>query len=188
MTNPQYPCVSQNLKGPELKYARPVTSVVAESLVEATDGSYGNPGTPGTVVISQALDWTNNTGMTLKATPLFTRPRRALRTNDPLRGYLSEFWAMTSGTAPAVPVISTATINSRFGGGTDINEGCNWWDHFCDGATYAPFGQLTIAGGQQVRIRYECRIATEGSGLVSEQYYQARWHRIAILGDIVNVL
>lgn len=184
-----YPCVSQNLTGPELNYDRPVTSVVADHTAYSTgDGGFGNPGTPGTTIISQSVDWTNNTGLTVKASVLFLRPWRSIRTNDPLRAYLSEFWAMTSGTSPAVPVINTGAINSRFGGGTDMGEGCNWWSHHEDPMVYAPFGQLTITNGQQVRVRYECRIATEGSGFVSEQYVYSRNHRIVILADLTSVL
>lgn len=168
----------------EARWARPVSAIVLDSVVGVTGDGALTGNHSGTVMVTQDVTYNNTSGKTLLITPVFTRPSRYLRTNDPQRAWLRERWAHTAGAAPAAPTLPGTDI-TWFGGGTQDVGAWRWTELRQVGATYAPLGQFTVPTGQGLRVSYQCRLFTEqpigwtGSG----RLVYARGHRIVFVAD-----
>lgn len=179
-------CISGNFHAGdgELRFGRQVHGLVASHRATSTgEGSYGSHSAPGKLMIDQSLDWTNTTGAPLWCTVWFHRPYRSITANAPRRAYLRERWDLESGAAPSAPSLPVSPI-TEFGGGQGENIAWRFWLHFEESAFYTPYAQLAIDPGEQIRVRYDCRLVTEGGGSVSSISAYARWHDILILASM----
>lgn len=187
---PEHPdCVSANFaNGSQLAWGRPVQGLyfdqaaVGTSVVAFTTSAF-----PGTLMYDHNITWTNSTGLPLLVTPVFSHGCKQILVLDPIQAYVDEYWAMTTGAAPSAPSLP-GTESNKFGGGSDSSEGCVFQYLEEDLQTYAPFGQITVPNGHQVRISYQVRLSTVGtsaSSATASQWAQVGSHRIMILGEVV---
>lgn len=178
-------CVSDNFEQdvPELRWGRPATAAVAAHTAASTGDGALTGNHSGTVLVTQDTTYTNTTPLPLLVTPVFLRPQRLLRTNDPQRAWLRERWAHTLGASPGAPTLP-ADI-THFGGGSENIGAWRWTDLRQPGAAYAPLGQFTVPPTHGLRVSYQCRLYTEqpafwtGSG----RWVYAVDHTVAFVAD-----
>lgn len=180
MTNGCVSALNLGQVSTDLQYGRPFTTIFGDNTALSTlDGNYtGNHA--GTVYINQSFTSPAAT-VPMRVTPIFVRPSRVLYTSQPQVPNLQEWWAFTVGSPPGVPSMG---FNTRFGGGCTRSIGGGFYMSEA-GATYAPFGQVALAVGQQIRIDYQCRLVTSLS-TSSPKYAFARNHRIILLSEITQ--
>lgn len=147
-----------------------------------TDG----PDNTARTLIDQTVNWTHPGPDDVLAHVLFMRPPRYVRSQGPRQHYIDEEWDIT--TNGAAPSLSGA-VDARFGGGVTRNQTNYFWVNLESPQTYMPHGvsQVVRTTGQQIRIRYQARLAVSSAGGTNMDV-RSYWHAIYIVTSPLPIL
>lgn len=151
------------------------------------DATTDGPDNTARVLIDQTVNWTHAGPDPVLAHVLFNRPPRYVRAQGPRQHWIEEEWAFTQD--GSAPVLSGVSYTSRFGGGPTRNQTNYFWQHFESPAIYLPsgVGQTTKTTGQQIRARYQARLAVSSVGGTNMDV-RSYWHEILIVTTPLPVL